>query len=120
VREPFVVYRQLDPVEPKFWFSELELGLGVCQGTDQGAEGKWLRWYDPAGNWIPTQAERAEQERQPAEQAKQDVERAIQAQRSAIPRLAKLGLTAAQIAAALGLPVVEVEQWLQSEPGEWG
>jgi len=24
----------------------------------------WLRWYDAAGNWIPTPAEQVEQERQ--------------------------------------------------------
>jgi hypothetical protein len=29
----------------------------------------WLRWYDRAGNWIPTSDEIAKQERQRAEAA---------------------------------------------------
>jgi Uma2 family endonuclease len=84
-------YQQLERLEPRFWFEELEIGLAVWDGAYQGVEGKWLRWYDRDGQWIPTEAE---------------------ARRSAIPRLATMGLTAAQIAAALSLPIDEVEQQL--------
>jgi len=82
-------YRQVDLPEPRFWFDELALGLGVWQGAYQGITGQWLRWFDGAGQWILTEAE---------------------ARRSAVPRLAALGLTVAQIAEALGLPLAEVEQ----------
>jgi Uma2 family endonuclease len=71
-------YRQLDLATPRFWFAELELGLGIWQGAYQGAEGQWLRWYDQAGNWIPTLAEQAKQERQRAEQADQRAKQADQ------------------------------------------
>ncbi|WP_293062193.1 MULTISPECIES: Uma2 family endonuclease [unclassified Moorena] len=67
-------YQEAELSEPKFWIPELELGLGVWQGKYQETEGLWLRWYDGAGNWIPTSAERAEQERQRAEQERQRAE----------------------------------------------
>jgi hypothetical protein len=82
----------------RFWFEELQLGLGVWSGSYQGAEGEWLRWYDAAGVWIPTEAE-----------ARRSAEQQVQ---EAIPRLASMGLTASQIAAALSLDVTEVEQGL--------
>ena len=34
----------------------------------------WLRWYNQDNDWIPTFAERAEQEKQRAEQEKQRAE----------------------------------------------
>ncbi len=84
-------YEELELTEQRFWFSELELGLGVWSGNYQGIQGQWLRWYDRSSNWVPTEAE---------------------ARRAAIPRLAALGLTAAQIAEALMLPLAEIEQYL--------
>jgi Uma2 family endonuclease len=69
-------YRLLDLAAPRFWFNDLELGLGVWQGRYQGIEGRWLRWYDRDEVWIPTQAERAEQEQQRAEQEQQRAEQA--------------------------------------------
>jgi Uma2 family endonuclease len=67
-------YRELEIIEDKYWFEELELGLGVWQGEFQSSDGLWLRWYDSSGNWIPTSAELAEQEKQRAEQEKQRAE----------------------------------------------
>ncbi|NEP17398.1 MAG: hypothetical protein F6J97_10905 [Leptolyngbya sp. SIO4C1] len=43
------------------------LGLGAWQGDYQEASGLWLRWYDANQQWIPTAAERAEQEKQRAD-----------------------------------------------------
>ncbi|MCM1981239.1 Uma2 family endonuclease [Lyngbya confervoides] len=60
-------YEELELKDERFWFEELELGLGVWAGTYAGTEGRWLRWYDAAGHWIVTQEERAEAERQRAE-----------------------------------------------------
>ena len=61
----------------------------------------------------------AEQARRDAEQARLESEQARleseQARQAAVPRLAALGLTAAQIADALALPVPQVEQLLVSE-----
>ncbi len=52
----------------------LELGLGVWQGEYRGIERSWLRWYDARGNWVPTDFERAEQERQRANRAEAELE----------------------------------------------
>jgi Uma2 family endonuclease len=60
-------YEELSLDEPKLWFNEVQLGLGVWKGTYQSAQGQWLRWYDGSGSWVPTLAERADQEHQRAE-----------------------------------------------------
>lgn len=52
--------------ENRFWIKELDLGLGLWQGTYQQTTGLWLRWYNTAG-WIPTLKEQAQQERQRAD-----------------------------------------------------
>jgi Uma2 family endonuclease len=64
------------------WLEEARLGIGLWHGSYLGEERVWLRWCDSAGDWIPTAAERAEQERERAEQeherAEQERERAEQ------------------------------------------
>lgn len=45
---------------------ELELGLGLWQGSYQKTTGLWLRWYNSVG-WVATPKEQAEQERQRAD-----------------------------------------------------
>ena len=71
-------YRELI-AEDKLWLPEVQLGLGLWQGTFQGIERLWLRWYDAQGNWVATEVEqerqRAEQERQRAEQERQRANR---------------------------------------------
>ncbi len=70
-------YRKVNLLEPRFWFSELGLGLGVWDGVYEGLSGLWLRWYDRNG-WIPTPEQQVEQERKRTEQANQRVEQANQ------------------------------------------
>ncbi len=64
-------YRVLEATPLRFWFEELRLGLGLWEGTYQGIERQWLRWFDALGNWISTplerQADLVEQERQRTE-----------------------------------------------------
>ena len=93
--------------EPRVWFDELELGLGVWQGAYQGIEGKWLRWYEASGAWIPTEVEARNL-------AETQAETERSARRSAIPRLASLGLTVEQIAESLGLSIAEVQAKIDS------
>ncbi|MDJ0737670.1 MAG: Uma2 family endonuclease [Nostocaceae cyanobacterium] len=72
-------YTELSLEEPRIWMPTLELGLGLWQGSYQGIERLWLRWYDADGNWMLTPAEaEAElviQERQRAEEAEAKAER---------------------------------------------
>jgi Uma2 family endonuclease len=67
-------YKELALNEPKLWIPELKAGLGVWFGTFQGIERLWLRWYDAAGNWIPTDTEIVEIAQQRAEQAEAELE----------------------------------------------
>jgi hypothetical protein len=69
-------YRELELPESRLWFKELELGLDVWQGEYGQFSGRWLRWYDAQGEWIPTREERAEN----AEQKYQQLLARLQAQ----------------------------------------
>ncbi len=58
-----------------YWIAEMNLYLGVWQGTRENRTGKWLRWWDEQGNLLPWDSELAQQERQRAEQERQRAER---------------------------------------------
>jgi Uma2 family endonuclease len=87
-------YHELTLAAPRLWMSGLALGLGVWQGTYQGVERLWLRWYDAAENWIltPTEREQTElqQERQRTAQERQRSERLA-------ARLRSLGIDPEQV-----------------------
>ena len=70
-------YEAMGLANQRLWLAEIELGLGLWQGSYQETTGLWLRWYDAAG-WILTEAELVEQERQRAEQERQRAEQAEQ------------------------------------------
>lgn len=71
-------YAEVNLEEPRIWMPGLQLGMGLWQGTYYGIERQWLRWYDVAGDWIPTptdgERQRADQERQRADQERQEKE----------------------------------------------
>ncbi|WP_318727854.1 Uma2 family endonuclease [Roseofilum sp. Guam] len=54
-------YEPLELSQKKVWLEALGLGLGLWQGVYEGVEGRWLRFYNQTGEWIPTPSERAEQ-----------------------------------------------------------
>ncbi|HIK15821.1 MAG TPA: Uma2 family endonuclease [Leptolyngbyaceae cyanobacterium M33_DOE_097] len=92
-------YQELPLPEQKLWIPELNLGLGIWQGTYQGVTRSWLRWYDEHEQWIPTEAEtaqqehqRAERERQRAEQAETQLEQERQQRQQLIERLRAKGI----------------------------
>ncbi len=85
-------YQAVDLPDGKFWFADLELGLGVWQGTYDDTDGLWLRWYDTQGNWIPFPEEQLDQERQRAEQERQRAEQERQRAERLAARLRALGL----------------------------
>jgi hypothetical protein len=109
-------YKAVERFEPRFWFEQLELGIGIWQGAYYGIEGKWLRWYDRDRQWIPTEAEARQTAEQQAATETQARIIAEQQVKSAIPRLASLRLTAEQIAESLGLSIEAVTQQLSDCP----
>ena len=64
-------YVQQDLTEPRLCIPDLGIGLGLWQGSYNNIDRLWLRWYDAKGQWIPTPAEQAQEERQRAEQERQ-------------------------------------------------
>jgi Uma2 family endonuclease len=60
-------YQEMTLSDERLWLDEVELGLGIWQGSYQNTQGSWLRWYDAAKNWIPTPTELVEKERTKAE-----------------------------------------------------
>lgn len=50
-----------------YWLEEINLFLGVWQGTKAERSGYWLRWWDSSGNLLPWGTERIEQEKREKE-----------------------------------------------------
>lgn len=87
-------YQELNLVEPRIWMPELEIGLGLWQGVYEEISRLWLRWYNAAGDWIPTPEER---ERQRGSQAEQRAEQAEQRAAQLAERLRELGINPEEI-----------------------
>ncbi len=92
-------YQELTLSEERFWFSELELGLGLWQGSYQGVDGLWMRWYDATHNYLPTLMElavqsdhRAEVESQQRQLAQQRAEQEHQRAERLAARLRELNI----------------------------
>lgn len=52
-------YEAIDLSDDRLWIPELKIGLGTWQGTYQGIDRLWLRWFDQNNIWIPTAEEQA-------------------------------------------------------------
>ncbi|WP_439341385.1 Uma2 family endonuclease [Vacuolonema iberomarrocanum] len=54
----------LSSATPLVWLEDLDIGLGIWEGTFEGIPGHWLRWCDRQGNWCltDTESERQKQE----------------------------------------------------------
>ncbi len=84
-------YQALTPDERGWlWSAELQLWLGTWEGKYLGQPGVWLRFYDPDGQLVPTEAEAA-QERAEAERRRADAAEAELARLKAM--LADKGMT---------------------------
>lgn len=53
-------YEQQQLKDGLFWFSGLEMSLGLWRGKYRGWERSWLRWHDTRGTLIPTPEESEE------------------------------------------------------------
>ncbi|MGB7440595.1 MAG: Uma2 family endonuclease [Coleofasciculaceae cyanobacterium] len=85
-------YQELTIEQSRVWMPELEIGLGLWQGCYNQIEGLWLRWFDSVGNWLPTPAEEAEQERHKTEWERQRAERERQRAERLAAQLRALGV----------------------------
>jgi Uma2 family endonuclease len=108
-------YQKQELTDGRFWMPELELGLGIWQGTYVGIKRQWLRWYDATGAWVlladeqerlyteqerqraEQEHQRAEQERQRAEQERQRAEQERQRAENLAERLRQMGIDPDQI-----------------------
>jgi Uma2 family endonuclease len=118
---------QTPDAENRYWIPELNLLLGVWQGERLGLSTSWLRWWDSSGNILLWGSEKAEQAQQQAEQAQQQAGQAQQqteqaqqqaeqernARVQAVPKLIEMGLSAEQVADALGLSADDVNQMIR-------
>ncbi|MDW8203019.1 MAG: Uma2 family endonuclease [Cyanobacteriota bacterium SKYGB_h_bin112] len=114
--------QRLNSANPLAWLEELEIGLGLWDGTYEGVTRLWLRWCDRDGNWLPTdtelaeqlaaqEAQRAEQEAQRAEQEAQRAEQAIAQLRQVVQRLHQQGLAPEAISELTGLSIADIERY---------
>ena len=71
-------YQAMELLAGRLWLPDLEIGLALWRGEYRGALRQWLRWYDALGNWVPTEAEREQQQKELKELAQQQVEQAQQ------------------------------------------
>ncbi|GCA91127.1 hypothetical protein MiTa_04495 [Microcystis aeruginosa NIES-4264] len=93
-------YEQQKPDENnRYWIAEINLFLGVWQGSKAEFTTNWLRWWDKSGNLLLSGSElveqerqRAEQERQRAEQAELELEQEQIARQRLVQKLKELGV----------------------------
>jgi Uma2 family endonuclease len=96
-------YEPLNIAGQGVWLEEAQLGLGLWQGSYQGINRLWLRWYDREQNWVLTPAE------QEAQRATQETQRATQeAQRADLAELELAKLR--QLLLARGIDLSESEE----------
>ena len=61
--------------EQRYWIPEVQLFLGVWQGTRQDRMGNWLRWWTESGDLLLWGSEQANEERQRANEERQRSQR---------------------------------------------
>jgi uncharacterized damage-inducible protein DinB len=75
---------------------EVELGLGLWQGSYHGEDRLWLRFFDADGRWIPTplEQERSEKEEalEKAETERLEKEAALEKAEKLVAKLKELGI----------------------------
>ena len=92
---------------PQVWLADLQIGLGLWEGTFEGISSCWLRWCDADGHWYLTDTE---QERQAKEQEQQAKEQAQAQLLEAARNLLATGMTIAQVAELLSLTTEQVNE----------
>jgi hypothetical protein len=93
-------YGQQKPDENnRYWIAEINLFIGIWQGSKAEFTTNWLRWWDLSGNlllWgselVEQERQRAEQERQRAEQAELELEQERISRQRLVQKLKELGV----------------------------
>ncbi|MEM9906414.1 MAG: Uma2 family endonuclease [Cyanobacteria bacterium P01_D01_bin.44] len=94
---------------PQVWIPELEIGLGIWEGTFSGIPHTWLRWCDLEGSWLLTDTEVAEQR---VEQVQSQLAQALAQFRVTARNLVNAGMTVDQIAQMMGLSIEQTQKIL--------
>lgn len=89
----------IQATQPQVWLTDLQIGLGIWEGTFDGVPSCWLRWCDQSGNWLLTDTEQAQQAEDQERQAKEKAEAQI--------------LQAARNLLETGMPLDQVTKVLQ-------
>lgn len=88
------LYTKEAATDERFFLADLDLWIGVWEGTRDGYAGYWLRWWTPAGEMVPWPEERAKeaetQAKEAEAQAKEAEARAQTAEAENARLLAKL------------------------------
>ncbi len=74
----------------RYWIAQMNLFLGLWQGTRENRTGYWLRWWDEQGELLLWGAEMVEQERQAKQAAVASLEQERQAKQAAVVRAEQL------------------------------
>jgi Uma2 family endonuclease len=111
--------QSLNLQNPRLWLTDLEIGLGIWEGSFEDVSGHWLRWCDDQGNWLPTDTEQAEIDKEQAEmdreQAEMDKEQAQAQLRQATQNLLATGMEMSQVAQILSLSEAQIQAFEQAE-----
>jgi len=100
------------PTNPRVWLEELEVGLGIWEGTFEGITSAWLRWCDVEGNWLLTDTEQEQQARIQAERAQLQAEQQAEQERTNREQAEAQLLQAARNLLATGMAIAQVVQIL--------
>lgn len=91
------------PIAPNerkhFPIPQMGVELGIWRGEYKNVNLPWLRWWDSAGNLLPTPEERAAQETQRADQAVQRAEQEAQRAAKLAAKLRELGINPDEVGA---------------------
>ena len=75
--------QSVQPSCPMIWLTDLQVGLGLWEGTFEGVPGAWLRWCDQTGEWFLTDTEQERQAKEQERQAKEQERQAKEQERQA-------------------------------------
>jgi Uma2 family endonuclease len=62
-------------MNPKIWIPELQIGLGLWEGSYRDLRRGWIRWCDAEGNWLKTEVERERSEKDRISSEKENLRR---------------------------------------------